>query len=166
VKREREIVSAANNQQVFRDDEEEEQEKEKEKGEQGQEQDQYQDQEHQAGDRTPVLLVGHPMLLEMLAMLERDFKGGSNPQEDDEGVARDQLLIARVGVFLSVSFMAGIRLCTFTHISRDDIVEDNTTSIITFRIRKQFRLRLQLQYSLPYYSPRGVHLSLWLRDVL
>jgi hypothetical protein len=33
------------------------------------------------------------MLLEMLEMLEREFKGGSNPQEDDEDVARDHLII-------------------------------------------------------------------------
>jgi hypothetical protein len=56
------------------------------------------------------------MILEMLAMLEREFQGISNPQEDDECVARDQLLTARVGVFLSVGFMAGVRLRTFTHI--------------------------------------------------
>jgi hypothetical protein len=102
----------------------------------------------------------------MLAMLERELKRSSKPQEDDEGVARDQLLTARVGVFLSVGFMDVIRLRTFTHMSRDDIVEDDTTSIITFRIREQFCLRLQLQNSLPYCSPRGVNLSLWLRSVL
>jgi hypothetical protein len=150
------MVSAANNQQGFRDDEEEEQEKG----------DQEQEQEQQAGDLPPLLLVRHPMLIEMLAMLERGFNGGSNPQDDDEGVSHDQLLIARVGVFLSVGFMAGIRLRAFTHILRDDIVEDDTTSIITFRKREKFRLRLRLQYSLQYCSPRGVHLSLWLCRVL
>jgi hypothetical protein len=45
-------------------------------------------------------------------------------------------------------------------------VEDDTTSIIVFRIREQFRIRLRLQYSLPYCSPRGVHFSLWLSRVL
>jgi hypothetical protein len=102
------------------------------------------------------------MLLETLAMLEREFKVSSNPQDDDEGVAHDHLLTARVGVSLSVGFMAGIRLRNFTHISRDEIVEDDNTSIITFRTREQFCLRLRLQYSLPYCSPRGVHLGLWL----
>jgi hypothetical protein len=101
--RERKMVSAANNQQGFGDDEEEEQEQ----GEQGQEK---VEARQQARDRQPVLLVGHPMLLEMMAMLEREFKGSSNPQEDDEGVSRDQLLTARIGIFLSVGFMAGIRL--------------------------------------------------------
>jgi hypothetical protein len=45
-------------------------------------------------------------------------------------------------------------------------VEDDTTSINTFPIREQFCLRLRLQYSLPYCSPRGVHISLWLSRVL
>jgi hypothetical protein len=133
-------VSAANNQQAFRDDEEEDQEQEQDQGEQVK--GQGQGQEQQAGDLPPVLLVWHPMVLEMLTMLERGFEGGSNPQEDDEGVSRDQLIIARVGVFLSVGFVAGIRLRTFTHISRDEIVEGDTTSIITFHICEQFHLRL------------------------
>jgi hypothetical protein len=153
------MLFAANNQQGFGDDEEEEQ------GERVKEQVEVEARQ-QSRDQPPDLLVGHPMLLEILAMLEREFKGSSNPQEDDEGVARDQLLTVHVHVFLSAGFMAGIHLRTFTHILRDDIVEDDTTSIITFRIREQFRLRLRLQSSLPHCSPRGVHLSLWLSRVL
>jgi hypothetical protein len=38
------------------------------------------------------------MLLEMLEMLERESKGSSNSHENDKGVARNQLLTARVGV--------------------------------------------------------------------
>jgi hypothetical protein len=63
------MVSVANNQQGLRDDEEEEQEQ----GEQRQEQ--VEDRQ-QARDRPQVLIVGRQKLLEMLTILEREFKGG------------------------------------------------------------------------------------------
>jgi hypothetical protein len=35
-----------------------------------------------------VLVLAHPMLLEMLKMLEMDFQESSKPQDNDEAVAR------------------------------------------------------------------------------
>jgi hypothetical protein len=109
-------------------------------------------------DELSRLVLSHPMLLEMVEILELEYHR-SNPQYEDEHVqhaARCRLLTARLVVFLSLHFMAGISLRKFTNMSRANIDDDDTQSIITFHLVHQtFGLGIRLPYSLPHRAPRG-----------